>query len=364
MISFGPSEEQEMVRDAMREFAADAIRPIARECDEASEIPSDFLETTWSLGLTSTQIPEEYGGAGEERSMVTNAILLEELAYGDASLAMAALAPSLFANAILDQGSPDQKKAYLPLYCGESFATGAVAVSEPGAFKDASVPQTIAEPKGDAFILSGRKTMVVYGDRADHFLITARHGDELGAFIVPRNTEGLTIGGPEKNMGLHGLTTTSLELERVEVAADSLLGEGGGADVQRLLNVSRAGLSAVMLGLSRAVLEYCVPYTKERIAFDEPISKKQAIAFRLSDMHIAQHSMRMLVWQAASLLEHGENATKAAWQARNYAAEKSMWIADNGVQILGGHGFIREHPVEMWFRNARMLGVVDGMVAI
>jgi alkylation response protein AidB-like acyl-CoA dehydrogenase len=144
VISFGMSEEQEMVQDAMREFAADAIRPIARDCDEAAEVPADFLETAWSLGLTSTQIPEAYGGAGEERSMLTNAILLEELAHGDASLAMAAMAPSLFANAILDQGSEAQKQAYLPLFCGESFATGSLAVSEPGALSDASRPRTIA----------------------------------------------------------------------------------------------------------------------------------------------------------------------------------------------------------------------------
>jgi alkylation response protein AidB-like acyl-CoA dehydrogenase len=358
------SEEQEMVRDAMREFAADAIRPIARECDEASEVPADFLETAWTLGLTSTQIPEAYGGAGEERSMVTNAILLEELAFGDASLAMAALAPSLLANAILDQGSEAQKQAYLPLFCGESFATGSLAVSEPGALSDASQPRTLAESKGENFVLSGRKTLVVFGDRASHFLVTARVGDDLGAFIVSRDATGLTIGKPEKNMGLHALTTTTLDLERVEVGADALLGGPEGADVQQLLSVSRTALAAVMLGVSRAVLEYCVPYTKDRVAFDEPISKKQSIAFRLAEMHIEQHAMRMLVWQAASLLEHGEDATKAAWQARSYAAEKSMWIADNGVQVLGGHGFIREHPVEMWFRNARTLGVVDGLVAV
>jgi alkylation response protein AidB-like acyl-CoA dehydrogenase len=364
VISFGMSEDQQLVQDAMREFAADAIRPIARECDETGQIPADFLETAWTLGLTSTQIPEAYGGAGEERSMVTNAILLEELAFGDASLAIAAVAPSLFANAILDQGSEDQKKAYLPLFCGESFATGSLAVSEPGALSDASKPRTIAEPKGDSFILSGRKTMVVFGDRASHFLVTAQLGDDLAAFIVPRDAAGLEISEPEKAMGLRGLTKTGLEIERVEVGPDALLGGAQGADVQQLLNVSRAGLSAVMLGLSRAVLEYCVPYTKDRVAFDEPISKKQAIAFRLSDMHIEQHATRMLVWRAASLLEHGEDATQAVWQARSYAAEKSMWIADNGVQILGGHGFIREHPVEMWFRDARTLGVLDGMVAI
>ncbi len=364
MISFGPSEEQELVRDAMRDFAAEEMRPIARECDEAGEIPSDFFDTVWSLGLTSTQIPEAYGGAGEARSLVTNAILLEELAFGDASLAIAALAPSLFANAVLDQGSEAQKQAHLPLFCGDSFATGSLAVCEPGALSDASRPRTVAEPKGSSFVLSGRKSFVVLGDRASHFLVTARLGDEPAAFIVPRDAAGLRVGALEKNMGLRALPTTTLELERVEVGADALLGGASGADVQRLLNVSRTGLSAVMLGLSRAVLEFCVPYTKDRVAFGEPISKKQAIAFRLSDMHIEQHALRTLVWRAASLLEHGEDGTRAAWQARAYAAEKSMWIADNGVQILGGHGFIREHPVEMWFRNARTLGVLEGTVAL
>jgi len=174
VISFGPSEEQELVRDAMREFAADAIRPIARACDEASEIPQDFLETAWSLGLTSTQIPEAYGGAGEARSLVTNAILVEELAVGDATLAIAAVAPSLFANAILDQGTEAQKQALLPRFCGETFATGALAVVEPGALADASRPRTVAEAKGTAFVLSGQKTAVVMGDRASHFLVTAR----------------------------------------------------------------------------------------------------------------------------------------------------------------------------------------------
>jgi len=364
VISFGMTEEQEMVRDAMREFAADAIRPIARECDEASAIPDEFLQTAWTLGLTSTQIPESHGGAGEARSLVTNAILLEELAFGDASLALAALAPSLFANAILDHGTDEQRQTLLPRFCGESFTTGSLAVSEPGALCDASRPRALAEMKGDRFVLSGHKNLVALGDRASHFLCTARLGDDLAAFIVPRDAAGLRIGEPEKNMGLRAFTTTTLELERVEVDAEALLGGTAGADVQAILNASRTGLAAVMLGVSRAVLEYCVPYTKDRVAFDEPIAKKQAIAFRLADMQIEQQAMRMLVWQAASLLEHGEDATKAAWQARSYAAEKSMWIADNGVQVLGGHGFIREHPVEMWFRNARMLGVVDGLVTL
>lgn len=364
MISFGMTEEQELVRDAMREFAADAIRPIARECDEAAATPQDFLDTAWSLGLTSTQIPEAYGGAGEARSMVTNAILIEELAFGDAALALAALAPSLFANAVLDHGSEAQRQALLPGFCGDVWTTGSLALVEPGALADASRPRTVAEQKGAGFVLSGQKRFVALGDRASHFLVSARLGDDLAAFVVPRDAAGLRVGEPEKKMGLHALTTTGLELERVEVGPEALLGGPQGADVQALLNASRAGLAAVMLGVSRAVLELCVPYTKDRVAFDEPIAKKQSIAFRLAEMHIEQHALRQLVWQAASLLEHGEDATKAAWRARAYAAEKSMWIADNGVQVLGGHGFIREHPVEMWFRNARTLGVLEGLVTL
>ena len=135
-------------------------------------------------------------------------------------------------------------------------------------------------------------------------------------------------------------------------------------DVQRLENRSRAALAAVMVGLSRAVLEYAVPYAKEREAFDQAIAQKQAIAFKLADMHIETDASRWLMWKAASQLEQGLDATRAAHFARSYAAEKSMWIADNGVQVLGGHGFIREHPVEMWFRNARTLGVLEGTVCI
>jgi len=364
VISFGMSEEQLLVRDAMREFAAGELRKRARACDEASETPADFLAAAWSLGLSSTQIPEAFGGAGEARSCVTHAILIEELAHGDAALALAALAPSLFAGAILDHGSDAQRAALLPLACGDAYATGALAVCEPGALADASRPRTVAEAKGPGFVLSGRKTLVAMGDRASHFLVTAREGNTLAAFVVPRGTPGLAVGPVERNMGLRALPTTSLVLERVEVPGEAKLGGSAGADVQAVLDASRVGLAAAMLGVSRAVLDYCVPYSKERVAFDEPIAKKQAIAFRLADMHIEQHAMRQLVWRGASLLEHREDATRAAWQARAYAAEKSMWIADAGVQVLGGHGFIREHPVELWFRHARTLGVAEGLVGL
>ena len=364
MISFGPTEEQQVVREAMREFADGEMRGVARDCDEKSALPEEFLATAWELGLTSTQIPEAYGGAGEARSPVTNVLILEELAYGDASLALAAVAPSLFANAIVDQGSEAQKREYLPLFTKDRFHTGSLAVVEPDATFDAFFPRCVAEPKGEGFVLSGRKRFVPFADRASHFLVLARRGNgeghSLDAFIVPRDARGLAIGDTEKNLGLRALPTAALELERVELPGSSRLGGADGCDVVRLLNTSRTALAAVMVGLSRAVMEYAIPYAKDRVAFGEAIAQKQAIAFRLADMRIETDAMRWLTWKAASQLEAGLDASVAAHQARAYTATHAMRIADDGVQVLGGHGFIREHPVEMWFRNARTLGVLEG----
>ncbi|MDJ0869483.1 MAG: acyl-CoA dehydrogenase family protein [Myxococcota bacterium] len=369
MISFGPTEEQEVAREAMREYAQSAIRPLARECDEAAAIPDDFLQEVWQLGLTATQIPESYGGGGEPRSPLTNALVLEELACGDASLALAAVAPSLFALPLVEFGTEAQKQAYLPAFCGEKYVPATMALVEPGVGFDPAGVRTVAERKGDGWVLSGHKSFVPLGDRAEQFLVLARNGGgeawgELVAFIVPRSAEGLTVTETEKNLGLKALSTAGLVLERVELPAEARLGGDAAIDARRLINLSRTALGAVMVGVSRAVLEYCVPYAKDREAFDEAIAKKQAIAFRLADMHIETDSMRWLVWKAAARLEQGLDATREAHLARAYAAKQSMKIADDGVQVLGGHGFIREHPVELWYRNARTLGVLEGTAAI
>ena len=364
MISFKLTDEQEVVREAMHDFAEQAIRPVARDADEASAVPEDWLAQTWELGLVSTQLPEEFGGAGEARSPVTNAILLEELGYGDATLAVAAVVPSGFANAIVDHGSEEQKKKYLPLFCGADFHAASLAVVEGGPVFDSLKPRTTAEPKGESFVLSGSKCFVPLGDRASHFLVVAANGEGLDAFIVPRDAAGLSISEPELNLGLRGLVSVSLELERVEVPAADRLGGAAGCDVRNLLANSRAALSAVMVGLSRGVLEECIPYAKDRVAFDEAIAKKQSIAFRMSEMHIETECMRWLAWKAASFVEKELDAVRPARLARSYAAEKCLWIADNGIQIFGGHGFIREYPLEMWFRNARALGVLEGTIGV
>lgn len=364
MISFALTEEQTSAREAMRSVAASALRPNARTYDEAEDIPDGFYAQAWELGLTAAQLPESVGGYGAARSPVTNAIVLEELAHGDASLALAAAAPSLFAYAIADQGSEAQRARYLAAYCGARYHVDALAVNEPHPAATAWLPRTVAERNGNGWVLSGHKCFVPLGDRAGHFLVVARAGERLDAFIVPRDAAGLTISEAEKNLGLKALPTVSLTLEGVRVPAADRLGEEAGCDVPRLLNQARVASAAVLNGVSRAVLDYCVPYAKERVAFGEAIARKQSIAFRLAEMQMEVESMRWLIWKAASQLERGLDATRSAHLARTYATEKAVWITDNGIQVLGGHGFIREHPVEMWYRNARTLGVLEGMASV
>ncbi len=364
MISFALTDEQSSARDAMRGFADEALRPMAREYDEAAAIPDDFFKQAWELGLTATQIPESYGGYGADRSPLTNAIVLEELAYGDAAQALAATAPSLFANAIADQGTDEQKQTYLPAFCGESFHTGSLALNESTPGFDPFAPKTTAEKKGAGYTLHGVKSFVPLGNTASSFLVIAREADGIGAFIVPRDASGLTVGEVEKNLGLKALATTGLRLDGVDVAVDQRLGGEAGADIGRIINQGRVAISAILTGVSRAALDYCVPYSKERVAFDEPIARKQSIAFRLAEMHVEIESSRWLTWQAAADLEAGRDATRTSTLAKRYVADKSTWITDNGVQVLGGHGFIREHPVEMWYRNARTLGVLEGVASV
>jgi alkylation response protein AidB-like acyl-CoA dehydrogenase len=371
MISFGLTEEQELVRSTLRDFAAEVLRPAAREADESSRLPEGLLDQAWELGLTSTQLPAAVGGGDEPRSPVTNALVLEELGAGDAALGLALTQPSLFAFALADLGTPEQKKRWLPLFTGSRFPAASVAWIEPSPVFDVLALQTQAEPKHGSFVLTGRKRCVVLGDRAEHFLVIAKNAQSaetgfgaLDAFVVPRAAKGLTVTETEKNLGLKAVPTAGLVLDRVEVAAADRLGGEDGIDARRLLALSRTGGAALLLGLARGVMEFTIPYAKDRVAFDEAIAQKQAIAFMLSDMQVETDALRWLVWKAASFLEQGRDATRESVLAWSTAAEQAMKIADNGVQVLGGHGFIREHPVEMWYRHARTLSVLEGVAGI
>lgn len=369
MISFELTQEQELIRDTVRKFASTELREAARACDEDSCLPDDMLQRAWELGLVVGAIPEQSGGAGMDRSPVTNAIVAEELGSGDVPLAVAALAPLLFVNPILDFGTAEQQQELLPFFAGTSPHLASLALHESRFGFDATKLQTVAEPVTGGFQISGRKRFVPFGDRASHFLVLARgvgeHLQDLEAFIIPRDVKGLTVATEtEKTLGMQALPSTMLEFKQVMVPAQSRLGEERGIDGIRLLNLCRMGSAALAVGISRTVLEFSISYAKDRLAFGKPIAQKQAIAFKLAEMEIEVNSMRNMVWKAASQLEQKVDASRMATLTQSYVSRKSMGIADDGIQVLGGHGFIRDYPMEMWYRNTRALSIFEGLIAL
>ena len=370
MITFELTKEQDLILKSAKEFAAGELRDIARDCDEEDTIPKKMLDKAWEVGLANAAIPEEYEGIGMDRSAVTNVLVGEELAYGCATLASAILAPTTFIHPIIDFGTDEQKKKYLPIYAGEKFEPASMALQEPHFTFDPTDMRTTAKKKGNDWVINGVKRLVPFGKTANHFLVMAKVGKEaglsnVGAFIVPRDAKGLSISQEdEKKMGLKALPCSQLTLNDCVVSDADKLGGNQGADCAHIINSVRIGNSALAVGVSRAVMEFSIPYAQDRIAFGTPIAKKQVIAFYLADMHIETEAMRWMVWKAASLLEKKvDEATKATTLMRHYVNKHAMRIADDGVQIFGGHGYIRDFPVEMWLRNARTLTVIDGVVA-
>ncbi len=364
MISFDPTEEQALIRDSLASFARDELAPRARAADEAGAIPDEILEMGWELGLIGASIPEEYGGTGGDRSPVTGAIMLEQLAQGCASFTSAIMAASSFVNPLIDFGTEAQKREYLPLFTGSTPHVATLALQETQFGFGTDAMKTTVERRGNGWVLSGTKRLVPFGDRASHFLVLARQGDAIDAFIVPRDAKGLAIAPEAGTMGLKPLPQSRLDLDRIELPGEARLGGDAGIDSGRLLNLLRVGAAAMAVGISRTVTDFAIPYAKERVAFGEAIGKKQAIAFMLADMHIECDSMRLMVWKAASQLDQGTDATKATVLAQDYVRRRAMKIADDGLQIFGGHGFIRDLPLEMWLRNTRTVTVLEGPVAV
>jgi acyl-CoA dehydrogenase len=368
MYSFEPTEEQQSIVDTVRDFAKSEMRPKSMEADEKDALPEGFLQKSWDLGLAVAAIPEAYGGSGIERSAVTGALLAEELGYGDVAMGIATLAPALVAYPIVDYGTEEQKKKYLPLFTGGAFPKVTAAVLEPSMDFDVTELLTTATKKGSDYVLSGKKCLVPLGSSAELFLIYAREGgpgfENVQAFIVPRGAKGLTISEKEKNMGVKALDTVRLTLEAVEVPADAKLGGDKGVNFEKIMSYSRIALSSLAVGVSRAAMEHSVTYAKERVAFGEPIGQRQAVAFMIADMALEIDAMRVLIWEAAWQLDKGGPATQESYLAKMYADKNALKVTDNAVQVMGGHGYIRENPVEGWLRHARGFVTFDGMALV
>ncbi|OUS05869.1 oxidoreductase [Gammaproteobacteria bacterium 42_54_T18] len=363
------TEEQRIMRESLARFSEIEVASISRQADEAGQAPEGFYDKTAELGLSLLSIPEAYGGAGIPRSVLSNMLNAEDLGKGDMSLALGALTPLSFVNMLLDYGSEDQQEKYLTGIADETFKIATVALMEPRATFDAttsstSTIETTAVLSGSGYVLNGEKSMVALAEDALHILVIARCDDDVGAFIVDKGTEGLTIE-KEKFMGLRPLDLCRVVLNDVVINVDARLsGEAQPFDVQRLVDLGSIGLSAVVVGCCQAVVDYVVPYVNERVAFGEPISNRQSVAFMVADMATELEAMRLMVYRAASRAEQGLAFHKEAYLARILVAERAMEIGTNGVQLLGGHGFTREHPVELWYRNLRAMGILQGVAIV
>jgi alkylation response protein AidB-like acyl-CoA dehydrogenase len=365
MYSFEPSEEQKMLIDSVGRFAGNDLRPAARQAEESGELPRTLLRKGWELGLLQASIPEAYGGFGD-RSAVTGVLASETLAHGDLGLSYALGAPALFALPILLAGAEAQKQQYLPQIAGGDWQPFTAALVEYDYDFDANALRTTAALEGAHYVISGAKAFVPFANEAPAFLVYASLGGVSQGFIIPAGAPGVSVSTErEKLMGLNALPLYRLTLSGVSIPMENRLGGASGHDFETVLASMHVAHAAAALGVARAAFEYSRDYAKEREAFGLKIAQKQAIAFMLAEMGTELEASRLLTWQAAWELDaHKAEACNDAYLAALGAADMAMMVTDRAVQILGGHGYIREHPVEMWLRNARGFASFTGLTIV
>ncbi|MEE2959252.1 MAG: acyl-CoA dehydrogenase family protein [Myxococcota bacterium] len=355
------TEEQRMLREMLVRFSANVLRPEARKADKAWDISDEVLAQSQELGLNLLAIPEALDGAATARSPLTSCLIAEELAKGDFSLAMALLAPLSFVNALSEFGSSAQQARFLPAFVGEAMAVATMAFMEPTLRFAPTRFKTTATKVADGYRLCGVKTMVPLGKRAEVFLVLA-HLKGVGprGFIVESHAKGFKVEH-QRSMGLGGAGLAEIHLDRVLVPRNALLGE---KEIQynhaRLVDLGRLALCSLMVGACEAAVDYVIDYGNQRIAFGEPITHRQGVAFTIADMATETEAMRLMVLRAASRAEQGLAFQKEAFLAHTFCAEHAMIIGSNSVQLLGGHGFVCEHPTELWYRQLRAGAVLVG----
>ena len=365
MYSFEPTEEQQMLVEAVGKFAINDLRPAAREAEERSELSKKLVNKGWELGLLQASVPELYGGFGD-RSAVTGVLALEEMAFGDLAGALAVMTPSLFATPILLAGSAEQKQTYLPKAIEGGWSPYTAALIEYSFDFDPNALKTTATLREDGYILKGEKAFVPFAKDTEAILVYANLNGQTQGFIVPKSSAGLRICDErEKLMSLNALPLYRVQLDGVQVPASNRLGGASGHDFELILASMRVATSAAAVGVANAAFEYSKNYAREREAFGVKIAQKQAIAFMLAEMRTEIEASRLLTWEAAWKLDQGkEDAFSEAYLAATGAADMAMMVTDRAVQILGGHGYIRDHPVEMWMRNGRGFAMFTGLAMV
>ena len=363
-----PTDDEQMLVDVVSELATEVVRPAASDADVACAAPDAVLKAANELGLPLLGVPESLGGIAEERAVMAGTLVAEALAKGDLGLAVAALAPGAVATAIATWGTDEQQQTYLPAFTGDpasgaEVAAAALALTEPRPLFDALDPRTTATREGDDLVLDGVKSLVPRGADAELFVVGARLDGADVLVIVESGAEGLSVEA-DPAMGVRAASLTTLTLEGVRVPASNVLGSLDGTTYAECVRLSRLAWCALSVGVGQAVLDYVTPYVKEREAFGEPIARRQSVAFMVADIAIELQAMRLLTWRAASRAAAGKDISRDVALARKLCADKGMQIGLDGVQLLGGHGFVKEHPVERWYRDLRAISIMEGGVLV
>ncbi|WP_431029049.1 acyl-CoA dehydrogenase [Lysinibacillus sp. LZ02] len=358
------TEEQDMIRQMVRDFAQTEIEPFVERMEQG-EFPRDILKKMGELGLMGTTAPESLGGS--EMDFTSYIIAIHELSKVSAVVGVIlSVHTSVGTNPILYFGNDAQKQKYVPKLASGEYL-GAFCLTEPSAGSDAGSLKTRAVKDGDNYIINGSKVFITNGGEADVYIVFASTNPEQGtrgisAFVVEKGTPGLIIGKDEHKMGLHGSRTLQLTFENMVVPAENLLGvEGEGFKIAMAnLDIGRIGIAAQALGTAEAALEAATNYAKERVQFGKPIVANQGVAFKLADMATAVEAARLLVYRAADLRSKGLPCGKEASMAKLFASKTAMDVAIEAVQIFGGYGYTKDYPVERYFRDAKVMEIYEG----
>jgi alkylation response protein AidB-like acyl-CoA dehydrogenase len=361
------SDEQRAIIELCREFGAAEIRPLARAVDEADiETPWELWRKAAKAGIAAFMLPAEYGGGGFT-DVFTQCLAQEALSAADAAIANLLTSGGFFADPVLELGTDEQKERWLRPLTTDDPPMTALAVTEPGVGSDSAAVTTRATKVDGGYRLSGQKAWISNGGVADFYVIFATVDPALRsrgvtAFLVRRDSAGLSFGAPMRKMGQRAIVNTEVFLDDVFVPDDQRLGaEGQGFyGLMRTFDISRTTLAASATGLARACLELATSYARERVQFGKPIIEHQAVSFRLADMSTRVDAARLLTWRAAKLLDAGGDATVASAKAKLYASETAMFCGWAAVQTLGGNGYSREYLAEKWMRDAKLEEIEEG----
>ncbi|MDQ6836325.1 MAG: acyl-CoA dehydrogenase family protein [Actinomycetota bacterium] len=364
LFDLTPSDEQAMLRDSTREFAAARIRPAAEQADADCAAPEALLTQANDLGLTMVGVPEELGGAVVQRSAATTALMSEALAHGDMGIAVACLAPAAVSTALSLWGDAQQQATYLPEFVGENIPAAALAVMEPGPLFNPFALMTTARQAGGGYVPDGVKALVPRAADGELFVVAAElQGQGPALFVVESGSGGISVQA-DPAMGVRAAATGRLILEEVQLPATALLGAGEASTYAECIQLARLAWCALAVGTGQAVLEYVTDYVKDRKAFGEPISNRQAVAFTVANIAIELDGLRLATYRAAGRVDHGLEFSREVALARRLCADRGMTIGSDGVQMLGGHGFVKEHPVERWYRDLRAAGLMEGALLV